>query len=63
MLPAETINLDACSKVKSKNITSSFGNIKRNPLVGFGVVGTKTLINFCPVLLLISPVFSFVPPS
>ena len=60
MLPAETINLEACSKEMSKNITSFFGNINRNPLVGFGVVGTKTFIKSSPTLSLISPLFSFV---
>ena len=29
----------------SKYLISFLGNIKRNPLVGFGVVGTKTLTN------------------
>ena len=42
ILPAETINLDASSKVMSRYIKSFFGTIKRNPLVGFGVVGTNT---------------------
>ena len=28
----------------SKGITSSLGTSKRKPLVGFGVVGTKTLV-------------------
>ena len=44
----------------SKKITSFFKNIKRKPLVGFGVVGTKTFMSSCPILSLISLVFSFV---
>ena len=36
------------------------GNINKKPLVGFGVVGTKTLIKFLPVFCAISPLFSFV---
>ena len=60
MLPADTINFEACSKVISKYITSSLGNISRKPLVGFGVVGTKTLTTSCPILFFISPVFSLV---
>ena len=50
-VPAETINLEASSKDIFKYITSSFGNINKKPLVGFGVVGTKTLIKFFPVFL------------
>ena len=38
------MNLDASSKDMFKYITSSIGNINKKPLVGFGVVGTKTLI-------------------
>ena len=41
-VPAETINLDASSNVIFRYITSSIGNINKKPLVGFGVVGTKT---------------------
>ena len=41
-MPAETINFEASSKVISKYIISFLGNIKRKPLVGFGVVGTNT---------------------
>ena len=59
-MPADTINFEASSKVISRNITSSFGNISKNPLVGFGVVGTKTFISSLLVFLLISPLFSFV---
>ena len=59
-VPAETINLDASSKDIFKYITSSTGNISKKPLVGFGVVGTKTLIKFFPVFSAISPLFSFV---
>ena len=60
VLPADTINFEACSKEISKNITSFFWNINKNPLVGFGVVGTKTFIKSSPTLFLISPVFSLV---
>ena len=59
-MPADTINLDASSKDIFRKITSSIGNINKKPLVGFGVVGTKTLINFLLVLSAISPVFSLV---
>ena len=45
-VPADTTNLDASSKVIFRYITSSTGNIKRNPLVGFGVVGTNTFTSF-----------------
>ena len=41
-MPADTINFDACSKETSKYIRSFLGNISKKPLVGFGVVGTKT---------------------
>ena len=36
------------------------GNINKNPLVGFGVVGTKTLTKLSFVFLLISPLLSLV---
>ena len=36
------------------------GSIKRNPLVGFGVVGTKTLVNGLPRTSTVSPEASFV---
>ena len=44
VVPAETINFEACSNDTSKYIKSFFGNISKKPLVGFGVVGTKTFI-------------------
>ena len=44
----------------SKYKTSSFGNINKKPLVGLGVVGTKTLIKVFPVFCAISPLFSLV---
>ena len=44
-VPAETINLEASSKLISRYMRSFFGTISKNPLVGFGVVGTKILIN------------------
>ena len=60
-MPAETINFEACSKVTSKYIKSFFGNINKKPLVGFGVVGTKTLTNssltFFSIIPLFSPIF------
>ena len=52
-VPAETINLDASSNVIFRYITSSIGNISKKPLVGFGVVGTKTFIKLRLVFLLI----------
>ena len=59
-MPADTINLEASSKLISKYKTSSFGNISKNPLVGFGVVGTNTLTRFLFVFFEISPSLSFV---
>ena len=43
----------------SKYIKSLLGTINKNPLVGLGVVGIKTLINFFPfpALDVISPIF------
>ena len=60
VVPAETINLEACSKEISKYISSSLGTINKNPLVGFGVVGTKTFISSFWTLSFINPSFSFV---
>ena len=60
VVPAETINLDACSKDTSKKIRSFLGTINKKPLVGLGVVGTKTLIISSLTLFLIKPSFSFV---
>ena len=59
-MPAETINLEASSKLISKYLISFFGNISKNPLVGFGVVGTKTFTNSEFVFSEISPSLSFV---
>ena len=59
-MPAETINLDASSKLMSKYLTSLLGNINKNPLVGFGVVGTNTLTKSEFVFSEISPSLSFV---
>ena len=58
--PADIINLEASSKFISKNIKSFFGTISKKPLVGLGVVGTKTLINRLPLPTLfdISPLLS-----
>ena len=44
----------------SKYLISFLGNINKNPLVGFGVVGTKTLISCESVFFEISPSFSLV---
>ena len=46
-------------KINPKKITSFLGNINKKPLVGLGVVGTKTLIVSCLVSLIL-PVFSLV---
>ena len=54
------MNFDASSKVISKYIISLLGNINKKPLVGFGVVGTKTLTKLSFVFLLISPLLSLV---
>ena len=59
-MPADTINLEASSKVISKYTTSSSGNINKNPLVGLGVVGIKTFIKFLPVFFEISVLFFLV---
>ena len=60
VVPAETMNLDACSKVISKKIKFFFGTINKKPLVGFGVVGTKTFTSSFPILSLMIHLFSFV---
>jgi hypothetical protein len=52
VVPADTINFEACSKETLKYIKSFLGNISRNPLVGFGVVGTKTFTRSSLTLLL-----------
>ena len=57
VVPAETINLDACSKDTSKKIKSFLGTINKKPLVGLGVVGTKTFIISSLTLFLIKPHF------
>ena len=44
----------------SKKIKFFFGTISKNPLVGFGVVGTKTFTKSFPILSFIIPLFSFV---
>ncbi len=59
-MPAETINLEASSNVISKYLISLFGNISKKPLVGFGVVGTKTLTKSELVFSDISPSLSLV---
>ena len=55
VVPADTINFEACSKVTSKYIKSFLGTINKKPLVGFGVVGTKTLIKSSLTLSFINP--------
>ena len=59
-MPADTINLEASSKVISKNLISFLGNINKKPLVGLGVVGTKTFTKSEFVFSDISPSLSFV---
>ena len=59
-VPAETINLDACSNVISKKIKSFLGTINKNPLVGFGVVGKNTFISSSLTFLLIIVLFVLV---
>ena len=54
------MNLEASSKLMSRYIKSFFGSISKKPLVGFGVVGTKTLTSSSLVFVEISPLFSFV---
>ena len=39
---------------------SSGGSISKNPLVGFGVVGTKTFVNDFPITSTVSPDASLV---
>ena len=60
VVPAETINLDACSNVISRKIKSFFGTSNRKPLVGLGVVGTKTFIKSSLIFSFIKPSFSLV---
>jgi hypothetical protein len=59
-VPADTINFDASSNDISKKIRSFFGTINKKPLVGLGVVGTKTFTNLSLIFSEISPVLSFV---
>ena len=40
-IPLETIILKPSSTFKSAKVVSSLGMIRKNPDVGFGVVGTK----------------------
>ena len=40
-IPLETIILNPSSTFKSAKVVSSFGMIRKNPDVGFGVVGTN----------------------
>ena len=59
-MPAETINLEASSKLISKYLISFLETLSKNPLVGFGVVGTNTLTKSEFVFSEISPSLSFV---
>ena len=43
VVPADTINLEACSKLHQDKLNHFLEPLK-NPLVGLGVVGTNTLI-------------------
>ena len=45
-MPAETIVLIASSTLTFNFFNSLVGTISKNPEVGFGVVGIKTLVNF-----------------
>ena len=60
VVPAKTINFEACSKEISKYIKSFFGTINKKPLVGLGVVGTNTLTNSLFIFFSISPLLSLV---
>jgi hypothetical protein len=60
VVPAETINFEACSNEISRKIRSFFGTNNRKPLVGLGVVGTKTFIKSSLIFSLIKPSFSLV---
>ena len=54
------MNFEACSKETFKYIKSFFGNISKKPLVGFGVVGTKTFTSSSLTLSFIIPLLSLV---
>lgn len=49
VVPAETINFEACSKEMSKYIKSFLGTINKKPLVGLGVVGTNMFTSSLPI--------------
>jgi len=54
-IPAETTIFTASSTPMSKGIASLRGQNSKNPEVGFGVVGTKTLIKFSDDIFWTSP--------
>ena len=47
--PPEIISFIASPTLISRYVSDSFGAIIKNPLVGFGVVGTKTFTTTSPV--------------
>ncbi len=53
--PAEITSLNASSTLISSSNASFLGINTKNPEVGFGVVGTKRLINSSPIIDLASP--------
>ena len=58
IIPADTIVLIASSTLTSRYLRSFFGIIKRNPEVGLGVVGIKTLTRLFLSFFLTSPLTS-----
>ena len=54
-MPAETIVLIASSTLTFNFFNSLVGTISKNPEVGLGVVGIKTLVNFFFNLFFTSP--------
>ena len=53
--PADITSLNASSTLISSSKASFLGINTKNPEVGFGVVGTKRLINSSPIIDLASP--------
>jgi hypothetical protein len=53
--PPEIRSLKASSTLMLKGIVSSSGNTRKNPEVGFGVVGRKILSISAPICSRISP--------
>ena len=58
--PPEINNFMPSPKDMSIANTSSLGTNRRKPLVGLGVVGTKTVVNWRPITASVSPSASFV---